>query len=257
MRGGLERYFLALLAAFGIFSGIGHAAGDADATDRLIATLTGAGAPASRAAAAAELGKLDPAQGKPVKKAMPVLLEALSFDRDFSVRGHAAEALGRLGPLTPEVVPALSTALEWDTHLMVRWRSAEALERIAAQQPASAATAVPALLTALADDPAPGVRARAAQALGAIEPGGAAVIPPLVEAFNSDAHPGVRWQSAAALERLGEHYAELGKTAVLGELRVAEAALATHPNPHVRRNAQNISQSIRHLEAQDSRPMSD
>lgn len=257
MRGGLEQCFLALLAVFALFSGIGHAAGDEDATDRLIATLTGAGAPASRAAAAAELGRLDPAQGKPVKKAMPVLLEALSFDQDFSVRGHAAEALGRLGPLTPEVVPALSTALEWDTHLMVRWRAAEALERTAAQHPASAAAAVPALLTALSDDPAPGVRARAAQALGAIDPGGAAVVPLLVEAFNTDAHPGVRWQAAAALERLGEYYAELGKTAVLVELRAAEAALATHPNPQFRRNAQNISQSIRQLEAQDTRQLSD
>ena len=256
MRGFRDTVCLALLAG-GVLCGAGNVTADeGTGAGRLIETVAGSDDPATRAAAAAALGRLDAADAEATGRAVTVLVEVLGFDRDFSMRGHAAEALGRLGPASEEVVQALAAALEWDTHLMVRWRAAEALQRIAAQFPETAAAAVPPLLGALANDPAPGVRARAAEALGAVDPGATAVVPALVQAFQSDAHPGVRWQAAAAVELLAEHYAERGEAAAVGALRGAEAALAAHPHPEVRSNAQGLRQSLQRLEARSGQQLS-
>src|SRR3546814_14510755 len=88
------------------------------------------------------------------------LIDALALDPDYPVRGRAAGVLGRLGPVTGEVVPALAEALAWDQHLMVRWRAAEALERIGSQHADAAGNIASLLLAALASHPYPGFRAR-------------------------------------------------------------------------------------------------
>src|SRR3546814_14935643 len=94
------------------------------------------------------------------------LIEARALDPDYPVRGRAAGVLGRLGPVTGEVVPALAEALAWDQHLMVRWRAAAALARIGSAH-AEAAGQIASLLTAaLACAASPGPRDRAAHTRG-------------------------------------------------------------------------------------------
>jgi MinD-like ATPase involved in chromosome partitioning or flagellar assembly len=82
-------------------------------------------------------------------------------------RAYAAEVLGEIGPVTPEVVPALITALS-DADAEVRSKAASALREIGPVTP----EVVPALITALSDADAE-VRSKAASALGNIEPAAA------------------------------------------------------------------------------------
>src|SRR3546814_19922386 len=83
------------------------------------------------------------------------LIEARAPDPDYPGAGRAAGVLGRLGPVTGEVVPALAEALAWDQHLMVRWRAAEALERIGSAHAEAAGNIASLLIAALASDPYP------------------------------------------------------------------------------------------------------
>ena len=142
MYGHLGRLCLALLATAAVAMTEARAQGLTEES-QLIAAVTQEGDPLVRAAAAEALGKIEQADSAAAERVATVLTEALALDFEFPVRGRAAEALGRLGPVTQEVVPALSEALAWDTHLMVRWHVTGALARIAAQHPQTSAEIVP------------------------------------------------------------------------------------------------------------------
>jgi uncharacterized protein YfaT (DUF1175 family) len=64
---------------------------------------------------------------------VPELVAALR-DAEGYVRWVAAEALGRIGPVTPDVVPALMAALG-DATGIVRQAAAETLERVRSASP--------------------------------------------------------------------------------------------------------------------------
>ena len=73
--------------------------------------------------AAEALGKIGPQ----TKEVVPALIQALKDD--FGPRSSAATALGEIGPDAKEAVPALAEALK-DENYYVRENAAEALEKI-------------------------------------------------------------------------------------------------------------------------------
>jgi HEAT repeat protein/lysophospholipase L1-like esterase len=115
-------------------------------------------------------------------------------------RGHAAEALGRLGPAARSAVPELVAAAS-DSRPDVRWRAIWALGRIGP----AAAPAVPQLRAALAD---PDLRWRAADALGAVGTRAIEARPEL-EALLTDPSSNVRWRAASALGAIGSRQSAL------------------------------------------------
>ena len=116
-------------------------------------------------------------------------------------RRRAVEALGEIGPVSPEVVPALLNALG-DTAEDVRAATAKALGSIGPVSP----EVVPALLNALGDA-AEDVRAATAKALGEIGPAVTEAVPKLLAALD-DAEMDVRWAAAQALGNIGPAAAE-------------------------------------------------
>jgi HEAT repeat protein len=74
------------------------------------------------------LARIDPACAATAPKSVPVLVKALG-DSEAMARRHAAESLGRLGPLAKPAVPALKAALK-DPDDDVQAAAAAALERI-------------------------------------------------------------------------------------------------------------------------------
>jgi HEAT repeats len=97
-------------------------------------TALGDAAENVRGSAAEALGKLGPVTAEVV----PALITALG-DADTYVRGRVAEALGRIGPVTAEVVPALTTALQ-DPDQEVINAAKDALQRIQSASPAANST---------------------------------------------------------------------------------------------------------------------
>ena len=120
-----------------------------------------------------------------------VLLSLASIDP--MDRAYAAEALGGMGPLAPEVVSALLAALR-DADEAVRRASATALGQIGP----AAAEAIPALIDKLGD--VYEVRRASTKAIGQIGP---AAIPALTAALRGHVNERIRSASAAALGRIG------------------------------------------------------
>ncbi len=105
--------------------------------------------------------------------AVPALLNELKNSESNVVRVHVARALGKIGPVTNDVVPALIAALE-DPDNYLRKTAAEALGEIGP----AAKDAVPSLIAAL-KDPNVKVRREVVWALGKIGPSAKAAIPSL------------------------------------------------------------------------------
>ena len=143
-----------------------------------------------RASAVQGLGHL----GKPAKAAVPGLIRLLKDEgQEGYVRGHAATALGKIGPVTDEVIPALIDTLQTkDAH--VRSVAAHALYLIGPE----AEAAIPALAKVLKEPrPVPeglsgeaeyatrlfntNVRSNAAFALGRIGKEGTSVLKQVTE----------------------------------------------------------------------------
>jgi HEAT repeat protein len=116
------------------------------------------------------------------------LAGALTDDREPTVRGEAAAALGVLGRAAGAATPALVKALR-DAAASVRGQAALGLGRVAPDP----AVAVPALAAAVRDDDRD-VRARAIDAIAAFGAAGRPAVPALVEALRdkSIAHFAVR-----------------------------------------------------------------
>jgi HEAT repeat protein len=123
------------------------------------------------------------------KSAMPGLLKLLGHS-DSSVRGQAAEALGKLG--SEAAISGLLKRLE-DSESFVRWHAACALGKIGSE------TAIPGLLKLLEDSDS-SMRGCAANALGKI--GTEATIPRLLKLLE-DSDSFVRWHAACALGKIG------------------------------------------------------
>jgi outer membrane protein assembly factor BamB len=140
----------------------------------------------------------------------PALRRALR-DKDSSVAGDAARALGALGKKASPSVAALVTTLS-HSDPYVRVYAAEALASIGP----SAATATNALAEALGD-PTPGVRWAACEALGSIGAAAQSAVPSLIEALE-DEFLYVRIFAAGALGSIGPK-----AQSALGALKAAAA----------------------------------
>jgi HEAT repeat protein len=94
--------------------------------------------------------------------AVPALIAALQ-DKKADVREGAAEALGKIGAVTPQVVPALIAALK-DKNEEVRRAAATAFEDIGGV--GNGKEAIPALWEVWNKDPDPFAKSAAGRALG-------------------------------------------------------------------------------------------
>ena len=130
------------------------------------------GTPAARIAAIWEL----PYNGARAAEALPQLLDCL-HTRDAHVRSEAAEAIGRLGRLTPEIQERLIDALH-DQQEQVRASAALALGRLRANEE----DVIRELAEALCDDSSQ-VGVRAYEALGSIGPAAHLALPALLLSF--------------------------------------------------------------------------
>jgi 3-methyladenine DNA glycosylase AlkD len=132
-------------------------------------------------------------------------LEALR-DEDYLVRSSAAEALGKLGKPTDEVITGLLEALR-DEHSVVRSGAAEALGKLG--KPTD--EVITGLLEALRDEDYL-VRSSAAEALGKLGKPTDEVITGLLEALRDEDYL-VRSSAAEALKTLRKraHYCPLRK----------------------------------------------
>ncbi len=74
--------------------------------------------------AAEELRQYDPTQFPSI---VPTLIEVLINDKKAGVRTEAAQSLGKLRPVSPEVVPALEHARDQDPSLRVRMQARNSL----------------------------------------------------------------------------------------------------------------------------------
>jgi len=83
----------------------------------LIQTLKTSTDEKARAAAAADLRDYD---AKAFPDVLPALIEALATDPSHSVRSKAAEAIGKVRPITPEAGYALEQAIDGDKAWQVR-----------------------------------------------------------------------------------------------------------------------------------------
>jgi HEAT repeat protein len=129
------------------------------------------------------------------KAAVPALL-SLAEEEDWRVRSAAVDALGEIGPATPEVVPALDRALG-DPSDWVRRHAADARGTIGK----SAIGSVSALARTLTDAQ-PYVRINAATALAKIGPEAEEAVPALIAALD-DPDRYTRAFAAIALRRIG------------------------------------------------------
>jgi HEAT repeat protein/energy-coupling factor transporter ATP-binding protein EcfA2 len=123
-------------------------------------------------------------------------LQEVLKDEDALVRRSAAEALGQLRAADEETIRALQEVLK-DEDSWVRWRAAEVLGFLGAVDP----EVIRALREALKDKNAL-VRWNAAEALGRLRAADEKTIQALQEALK-DEDSWVRWRAAGALGRLG------------------------------------------------------
>ncbi|MDQ1350505.1 MAG: hypothetical protein QG657_807 [Acidobacteriota bacterium] len=121
------------------------------------------------------------------------LMEALSLDENADVRGSAAYALGFMK--SEEALPVLIKALVTDTDYEVRGRAAYALGRIKKTE------AVPYLTAVFSGHKESLIRGNATFALGEI--GGVEAIPFLIQALTMDKDTYVRYRAAEALGNTG------------------------------------------------------
>lgn len=118
----------------------------------------------------------------------PTTLETIKILIDTLARQHAearasaAEALGKISPVTPAIVPALISALRCDDHARVRSVVAQALGRIGQASIDSAVPQIEQELVAALRDEDELVRKSAVEALGHIGPRAVAAIPALQSA---------------------------------------------------------------------------
>jgi HEAT repeat protein len=163
-------------------------------TDRLLAALRDEDRYVRRDAAEA-LGKL----GAATLDVVNGLLAALCDDQDEDVRRYAAEALGKLGAASPDVTAGFLTALLHDDVWYVRRDAAAALGQLGAATP----DVVSGLLAALRDDKNASVRRDAAAALGQLGAATPDVVSGLLAALRDDKNASVRRDAAEALGQLG------------------------------------------------------
>jgi glyceraldehyde-3-phosphate dehydrogenase type I len=146
---------------------------------------------ANRAKAAKALGKIGPV----TDQVIPALIKALE-DSDWEVRYYAAKALGKIGPVAKDAAPALIKVLE-DSDSYVRRYAAEALGKIGPVTD----QVIPALVRALKGSDRY-VHRYAAEALGKIGPVAKDAAPALIKALeDSDSY--VRRYAAEALGKIG------------------------------------------------------
>jgi pyruvate, orthophosphate dikinase len=126
--------------------------------------------------------------GAPAEKAIPYISMALLNDRNVYVRMYAARALGKIGPLSDEVIPSLVNALK-DSYYVNR-ESVEALKKIG---PAAAYVLYKSL-----DD------ADAAYALGVIVLLYPEIIPPFIHSLQKELKGNAESRKQHAAYVLGE-----------------------------------------------------
>lgn len=186
----------------------------------LIAAL-GAGDPAAREAAAADLGRLGPAASAAVQP----LIGTFS-DNNLYLRGASAIALGRIGEAA---VTPLARAIG-DTNVEVRRSAAIALGRVGP----SALGALPALIKATADVDAD-VRCSATTVLGGLGTSAREAASALTGAL-SDRNDAVRSAARWALARVdpgGRVAARRGEAVIATIDRLVPALMAEHHVPGV------------------------
>jgi HEAT repeat protein len=117
-------------------------------------------------------------------------------------RASAAEALGRIGPVSPAIVPALVAVLHSDEYPMVRGRVAQALGRIWLVSFDSVVQQVEQELVVALGDGDASVRQSVVEALGSIGPRAAAAIPALQNADRIEMNGVVSGMIHVALTRI-------------------------------------------------------
>lgn len=162
--------------------------------------------------AAETLGRMGPM----AVEAVPTLIAALGDER-LEVRKAAIDALGKIGPAAAEAVPALVAAF-LDSDAYIRHAAATALGEIGP----SASEAVPTLITVLRKGPLDD-RIGAAFALGGIGPAAAEAVPTLIVALGDDS-PGLNLASAHALGGIGPATPEVAP-ALVGALSRDDAGV--------------------------------
>jgi HEAT repeat protein/energy-coupling factor transporter ATP-binding protein EcfA2 len=153
----------------------------------LIEALTSDRDESVRESAAEALGEIGS------KESSSALMDALSLDENADVRGSAAYALGFMK--SEEALPVLIKALVTDINYEVRGRAAYALGRIKKSE------AVPYLTAVFTAHKESLIRGNATYALGEI--GGVEAIPFLIQALTMDKDTYVRYRAAEALGNTG------------------------------------------------------
>lgn len=131
--------------------------------------------------------------GPPAAEAVPALIEVLN-DENFTTRGYAELALGRMG--SAAVLPLID-ALHHQSY-RVRRGAVRALAEVGSE----AGPAIPHLIEAMASEDWL-IRAHAAYALGRARPMTEGVVPALIALLKNDVDYRVRNYSANALAEIG------------------------------------------------------
>ena len=167
--------------------------------------------------------------------AVDALIEILKNGDNFA-KGHAAQALGRIGPAAKAGIGALAETLA-DKDQTVATQAGFALGQIG---PA----AVPALIEALKSDKGEPVLGHAARALKKIGPEGKAALPALIPAFKKVTSPEQRAALIDAVAAMGpaakeaapaliEYYKDPGKAPELMQQQVRIHVVAEIGRAHV------------------------
>ncbi|MEY9397660.1 energy-coupling factor transporter ATP-binding protein EcfA2 [Bradyrhizobium japonicum] len=142
------------------------------------------------------------AEVKPAtQEVINILIGILEHPRT-ETRASAAEALGRIGPVSPAIVPALVAVLHSDEYPMVRGRVAQALGRIWLVSFDSVVQQVEQELVVALGDGDASVRQSVVEALGSIGPRAAAAIPALQNADRIEMNGVVSGMIHVALTRI-------------------------------------------------------
>ncbi len=221
---------------------------------QLIGALSDPG-PAARKEAATALGRLN----TDATDALPRLAEVMRQDHDPGVRAAAADAIGKMAPVSRAVVGDLAAALH-DPEPPVRMNAVLALLRLKGE----ARPAIPDLIAAAGDEDNDTniemftftIRQAALQALGAAAAGSGAAVPtlsdvlarsapdatraiaahglglagptardtaPLIRAHLRDPNPDVRYEAEDALARIGADRAGPVRSSEFDDLELPEA----------------------------------
>lgn len=191
-------------------------------------------APALRTVAAWAIGQM----GTAAKPAEGVLLSALATDPYFAVRAHSAQALGKIGVDSPNVIDALIGGLAAD-EAMLRGACAISLWKIGEKSVAATGPLCKLLEDSRGDKLE---KYFAAAALGSIGREAAPAVPQLA-ALLSDNYPDLRGAAAFALGRIGS-----AAESAIPELRKAEAVRPPKPDERAAAASKAAAHAIARIE---------